>query len=596
MVGQALLDLWMERDEERYRAALESIGDHLIDFGLVGTWQAHRLKLIAMGADNSELQREKIESLVVNAQSLISEIIALGESRSIKDEVRLLGLITVALSGGQELPSSITLELSPSRQAIDMYCLASFMGRNFDGMRIVCEALKRNNCQSRTMDALLYYSDIKKTSLIQRGEQVRNEEPMLVSPWEVFNTVLTELCSAIHNIHCLEWTDASKRCSIIRNAYPQCDEAIWLESAISLCTYNKQTQAEWTMFRECELLGGSDIERTKCLVRREEVRNICRILERDRGWGMDQSYESLARSIDIHNHHLDAAYNKAESLIEDAADTEIANSAYDPFELALFASHLERIEFDNYKPLRSIQQISEIGLLIVTGPSGPYNSNLGQLLKESGFNEVVRLDDCFEAMVIIIEQRFKKKYPQDIMALKDQEVFELRQFLWQNIAFSHGGQDCTRLVWSSDKAYRYIGLAWLLFDDCISLCCLPPLRELVIAQFAQMGGYSHRHATATLSELVAYQVDYSLIVDRWRLLVEDKLVFISMAGHAGDELLAACAQILDLEYNGKPISSEEYIRDILPSRCQYQRLFGMLEEFEEDLDKIESIFSEASRS
>lgn len=596
MLGQALLDLWLEGDENRYKVSLEKLGDHLIDYGLVGTWQAHRLRLITLGNDSSELQREKIESLLINAQSLINEIIALEENRTVKDEVRLLGLITVALSGGQELPSSIIVELSPSRQAIDLYCLASFMGRNFDGMRIVCEALKRNNCQSRTMDAVLYYSDVKKTSLIQRGEQVRNEEPMLMTPWEVFNTVITELCSAIHDIHCLEWIDARKKCTGILNVYSQCGEARWLESAICLCNYNTPTQATWTMFKECELLGASYIERTKSLVRRDEVRNICRILERDRGWGMDQAYERLARSIEIHNQHIDGAYDKVDALIEDAADTEMANSTYDPFELTLFASHLERIEFHSYRSVSSVLQVSEIGLLIVTGPSGPYMSNLERLLKTSGFNGLVRLDDCFEAMIIAIEQRFKKKYPQDIMILDEHEIFELRKFLWQNIAFTHGDKDCSRLVWCSDRAYRYIGLAWLLFEDCISLCCLPPLRELVIAQFAQMAGYSHRHATATLSELVAYQVDYSLIADRWKLLTNEKLLFVLMTGHAGEELLGSCSEILGVEFDRSSIDSEESIRSLLPCRHQYERLFMILEEFEEDFDTIENIFAEASRS
>ena len=596
MVGKTLLDLWLETNENTYKASLEKAGDTLIDLGLVGTWQAHRLQLIEMGTDASELQRERIERLVINAQSLISEIIALKERRTIKDEVRLLGLITVALSGGQELPSSVTLELSPTREAIDLYCLASFMARNFDAMSIVCEALKRNNCQSRTMDAVLYYHAIKKTSLIQRGEFVRNEEPLLVTPWEVFNSVITELCSAIHHIHCLEWEGAIQKCSAILDAYPQCSEARWIKSTIGLCNYQRQTMLGWTMYKECELMGAHEIERTKSLVKRPEVKELCRVLNRDRGWGMDQAYERLAKSIEIHNQHLDAAYRSAEEMIEDAADTEITNSTYDPFELALFASHLERLQSEKVRfNLISSQQVSDIGIIVVTGPAGPYMSNLEHLFSNSGFNGLARLDNCFEAMEMLIEQKFKKKYPQDIMRLDAEEILELRRFLWQNIAFSHGGKDCKRLVWCSDKAYRYIGLVLVLFDDCISLCCLPPLRELVIAQFAQMGGYSHKHATATLSELVAYLVDYSTIVSTWKLLANEKVDLILMAGHTGKEILVNCAEILELGHNGTLFNTEELLKALIPGADQYERLFGMLQEFGEDIEAIESVFAKGCK-
>ena len=591
-VGKTLVQLWKETNEDLYKLKLEGIGNYLIDLGLVGTWQANRLQLIEMGVDVPELQRERIQQLVVNTQPLISEIIALGGNRTTKDEIRLLGLITVALSGGQDLPSSILQELNPSREAIDLYCLSGLIARNFDSLMIICTALKRNACQSRVMDAIFYYDAVKKTALVQRGEFIRDEEPLLITPWEDLSAIIKNLCSVIHLIHCQELDEALQKCCGILNKYPQCSEALWLQSAIGICNYQKQDKALWTLFRECELFGARRVEIVQCLLQRPLVRELCKVIGRDRGWGLDQSCEKQARSIEVQYLHLDRMYSEAELMIEEAADSEIANSSYDPFALALFASELERLELAKFPFYQAhSQQFPDVGILIVTGPEGPYMANLEHSLKQSGFNGLIRLDDCFEAMETLVEQRFKKKYPQDLTSFTQEEVFELQRFLWQNIAFSHGGKNCTRMVWSSENAFKYIGLALLLFNDCQSVCCLPPMRQLIVAQFSQMGGYTHKHATATVSELIAYLVDYSTIVHTWKLLAEEQISISKIDGHAGMNIILRCREILDLDTSTILANTEEFLATLIPNEDQYPRIYQKLEEFEDDINSIETCFA-----
>jgi hypothetical protein len=591
-LGQSLLDLWREPNTDIYARRLKEVGNSLIEFGLIATWQAHRLQLIEMGEDAPEQQYSMARTLVSNAESLLSELSARADKLDVRDEVRLLSLITVGLSGGQELPSSITINLKPSREAVDIYSIASFIARNFDTTRIVCGALKKNNCQSRTMDSLLYYTSIKETALIQRGEIARNEEPMILTPWEDLNIVISHLRAAVHLVHCLEWDHANSKCDEVLNIFPQCCEAKWLRTSIALRNHDRNRCAYWTMIKDCELLGAHTIERTKALINGPKIECLCNVLDHNPGWGMDQAYERLAKSVEAQKFHLAGMYTRAKEIIESTADREIASSSYDPFELALLASQVEDIDPKEWEK-RAVckQNISDIGIVVVSGPAGPYMSNVEHSLTSSGFDGLVRLDECFKAMEMMIEERYKKKYPQDLARLGEQEIIELRQFLWQNIAFTHGGKTLDKLVWCSDAAYRYIGLAVILFAECTALLCLPPVEQLIIAQYAQMAGYSYKHATATLSELVAHLVDYTTISNAWNLLCRSKVIMIPMACHSGDEILRHCNEALGIEGCQQLANSEELLESLLPQQSQYEELFEMLEEFGDDLSSIEQAFS-----
>ena len=169
-----LLTAW-ELDHERYLKDVSSdLGAQAIQFGLLGLWQQIHLDRISSGLEPLVDQIEKTEILSANALDLIQEIISSisSQERTVQDDVRLLGLITLCISRSEALPSDLLENLNIQRESVDILALALLHSRSFSIATLLSEVAPRLSEISRTFEALMTYINILSDPTICRANVI----------------------------------------------------------------------------------------------------------------------------------------------------------------------------------------------------------------------------------------------------------------------------------------------------------------------------------------------------------------------------------------------------------------------------------------
>jgi len=594
-----------ELDHDRYlNDVSRDLGAQAIQFGLLGLWQQIHFDRISCGLDPVVDQIEKAQILSQNALSLILEILSRSspQERTVREDVRLLGLITLCISRSEQLPVDLLENLILHRESVDIFTIGLFHSRAFSTASLLSRVVPRLSEISRCFESLIAYIDIISDPLVSRGNVVTKTSPFVVTPWPKFTTLIQGLMDIAGLIHNYRYQESVDQCECLLTSYPSCPE---LRSLYSLSLYFSAESIEAIATSELNspdplLLYFSDsflftpFDRLIYLsaFKPSFVESICS--EKDiLRLGLDDQFYELRSQLQIQLAFNNKNGFDLQELTSTHTDQLLRDSRYDPFRLALHSAQLKKIDPSLFvSPSADLRPPLPCNLTFVIGLPSPHWSQLKRIL--SSISQYATFDSTalLARLSIQLSDLVGQGYPATLDQITEDQVEMIRRSYLQNLAICFGGQEEEMIIDFLPLSFEHIGLLALAFPESRFLAIHPPIQDSIISSYLEVNGYSSSHATATLSELTAYCYDYAEILVSWSTFLKSRLAAInfSAATIEGDaSLLKEMFPLID-EKNLMPFKPYGDFQ-VIKSFESFEFLSSEIEEYSSDIVDVESLLS-----
>lgn len=598
-----LLTAW-ELDHERYLKDVSSdLGAQAIQFGLLGLWQQIHLDRISSGLEPLVDQIEKTEILSANALDLIQEIISSisSQERTVQDDVRLLGLITLCISRSEALPSDLLENLNIQRESVDILALALLHSRSFSIATLLSEVAPRLSEISRTFEALMTYINILSDPTICRANVITNTSPFIVTPWPSLTNLMQGLVDVAGRLHNYHYQESVDQCEQLLKSYPSCPE---LRSLYALSIYFAAKSSDsisnsdldtpdplLLYYSECFLFTPFDRLIYLSAFKQSSIERICaqKVMLR---LGLDDKFYELRSQLQIQL----ALNNKngfdLQELTSTHTDQLLRTSGYDPFKLALHSAQLKKIEPSLFVPSSvDFQPQLPCPLTFVVGLPSPHWSQLKRILGSVDQYAVVDSTALLARLSSQFSDLVSQGYPATLDQLTDDQVSMIRMSYLQNLAICFGGQDKDRIIDFLPLSFEHIGLLSLAFPEAQFLAIHPPIYESILSSYLEVNGFSSSHATATLSELTAYCYDYAEILEIWSNVLKSRITVINFAATTLESDISFLKEVFPLiDEMHMPVKPSGPF-EIVESFDSYEFLSNDVEEFSSDIADVDKRLS-----
>ena len=601
--SELLLSAW-ELDHERYLNDVSSdLGAQAIQFGLLGLWQQIHLDRISCGLEPIADQIEKTEILSANALNLIQEITTSipSQEKTVQDDVRLLGLITLCISRSEPLPSDLLENLSLHRESVDILSLSLLHSRSFSIASLLSEVAPQLSEISRTFESLIVYIKNLSDPITYRASIITKSVPFIVTPWSKLTTLmqgLIEVAGLLHNYHYQESVD---QCEQLLKSYPSCPElrglyalSIYFAAKSSDSIANSDLSSPDPLllyYSECFLFTPFDRLIYLSAFKQSFVEKICAQKEMIR-LGLDDKFYEIRSQLQIQL----ALNNKngfdLQELTSTHTDQLLRTSGYDPFKLALHSAQLKKLEPSLFAP-SSVDTHPQFpcALTFVVGLPSPHWSQLKRIL---GFVDQYAVVDS-TAFLARLSRQFSdivsQGYPATLDQLTADQVSMIRLSYLQNLAICFGGQDKDMVIDFLPLSFEHIGLLSLAFPEAQFLAIHPPIYKSILSSYLEVNGFSSSHATATLSELTAYCYDYAEIMETWSNILKSRITVVNFTATTLESDVSLLKEVFPLIDEkcmpAKPCGSFE----IVDSFDCHEFLSNDIQEFSSDIADVDKMLS-----
>ena len=600
---RSLLSAWKLEHNQYLQQVSLKLGAEAIQFGLLGLWQQIDLERTSCGLDQIKSQVEKTEILSNNALKLIQEITVPGakSDRSVCNDVRLLGLISLCISRSEQLPGDLFDNLSLHREAVDLFALSVLHSRSFSTATLINEVAPQLAKSSRTFEALITYLSVLSDPTVNRANLLTNTGAFVVTPWPDVTRLFESLISIAGHLHNYKYQEAKLHCEQVLAEFPSCPE---LRLLYTLSNYFAVDKSEYILSQEfkfpdpfllyrCEKFLFTPFDRLIYLSAFGDasVRHITipKALPR---LGLDNEFYELRVQLQIQLAHHQNNYFDLQSLVSSHTDQLLRSSGYDPFKLALHSAQLKKL--DPYIFTSSTKELElrlPCDLTFVVGLPSPHWSQLQMILRTIDEYAIIDSSCLLKKVFTSFANLVGNGYPVTLDQLTDEQISEFRLSYLQNLAICFGGQDKEEIIDFLPDSFEHIGLLAMAFPESRFIAIHPPIRESIIASYLEVNGFSSSHATATLSELTAYYYDYAEILESWSSILSTRIDRINFTTNS----IASDASHLHRVFNRlcedldvlMPRGSFEFL-DVLD---YLKPLSVEIEEYSEDIARVERILT-----
>lgn len=607
MEHQSFADLLVSawgRDHDQYlREDSIQLGAEAIQFGLLGLWQQIHLDRQACGLQPLQDQIDKTETLAVNALSLIQEILSSSSSkeRSVREDIRLLGLITLCISRSEQLPGDLLQNLSLHRESIDVFSIALLHSRSFSIASLLSEVAPQLSETSRTFESLVAYIQILSDPTIHRANVISNISPFIVTPWPQLTTLIEGLASIAGHLHNYHYQQALAECETLFKVFPSCPE---VRSLYAVSNYFAAKSSDFipcenlnlpdplflyysesflfTPFDRLIYLSAFDYLSVSQISSPKDLPHL----------GLDNKFYELRSQLQIQLAHANKNSFDLQEIASTHTDQLLRTSGYDPFKLALHAAQLKKLDTAVFDSIScDVQPPFPCDLTFVVGLPSPHWSQLKDLLSSVDKYAVVDSTALLTRLCDQCSDLVSQGYPATLDQLTNDQISMIRLSYLQNLSICFGGQDKDKVIDFLPLSFEHIGLLALAFPESNFLAIHPPVRESILSSYLEVNGFSSGHATATLSELTAYCYDYAEILESWSGILDSRIKVINFSSNTLIPEIPEVKEVFELididSVPSVPHGSFE-ISEVLDA---YDFLSNDIQEFTEDIENVDQILS-----
>ena len=598
-----LVSAW-GRDHHQYlREDSIHLGAEAIQFGLLGLWQQIQLDRQVCGLQPLRDQIDKTEIVAANASSLIQEILSSSPSkdRSIRQDIRLLGLITLCISRSEQLPGDLLQSLSLHRESIDVFSIALLHSRSFSIASLLSEVAPQLSETSRTFESLIAYIQILSDPTIHRANVISNISPFIVTRWPQITTLIEGLASIAGHLHNYHYQQALAECETLYKVFPSCPE---VRSLYALSNYFAAKSFD---FIPCENINLPDplflyfsesflftpFDRLIYLSAFDDLPVPQISTPQDLPHlGLDNKFYELRSQLQIQLAHGNKNSTDLKELASTHTDQLLSTSEYDPFKLALHAAQLKKLDTSLFDSIPcDVQPPFPCDLTFVVGLPSPHWSQLKGVLSSVDKYAVVDSTALLTRVCDQCSDLLSQGYPATLDQLTIDQISMIRLSYLQNLAICFGGQAKDKVIDFLPLSFEHIGLLALAFPESNFLAIHPPVRESILSSYLEVNGFSSGHATATLSELTAYCYDYAEILQSWSDMLDSRISVINFTSNTLISEILDVKEVFGLIDVASMPSAPHGSFEISEIFNAYEFLSNDILEFTEDIEKVDCILS-----
>ena len=515
---------WGLPEDEYIEQAISELGSVLLDFGFITAWHSLKAESAMKGVELSNEQHHLVVQLEKFSSELLDELLRIQSPRELRDDCRIIGLLHHIQTAGRDLPPNIAELAALPRDAFDNYILTSLISRDHITTIRVIEVLKGS---TRLSESYQHYITSYSSPLVHRNLRIASQCKKSISPWREISDAIDSLVEVVSYIHDMQYSDAKNICNQVLAVLPNLQEAKFLNRVIEhyhSSVYDKP-DIDPLMLYGSEVLGisWSDVwdkyKNTDNI--REYINNIMSMK------AFDVSLYNRAQFLTIQCKYQDEMYESLWKEVEALNDNLIRVSQYDVFSLTAFATRLEGL---STMPVNYNKYEDSIlnHITFITGLPGPHFSRLRSWLAKSEDVACMYSDQVLKGMAQYVYDKFEEKYPSSIEQLDTDDLLQLRKIYLLHLAFCYGDRQIERIIDIIPSGFKHIGLLSLIFPEAKFIAIHPNLYDHLKFSFMSLFGFDSSHANATMSELVGYAYDYSLIIDRWKKHLGSKLDYVNL--------------------------------------------------------------------
>ena len=605
---QSLLSAWKLDHRQYLQQASSLLSAEAIQFGLLGLWQQVYMDRVSFGLDLLPDQTKKVETISNNALKLIQEIISQGSQgeRSIRDDVRLLGLVSLCISRSEQLPDDLLENLSLHREAIDIFALSLLHSRSFAIAKLISEVAPHLTEISRTFESLIVYINFSSDPTVNRAVSLSNAPVFMLTPWTEVTELFKSLISIASCLHNYKYQQARLECEQLSSLFPSCPE---VRSLYALANYFSADKVEDIVDHDFSCPDPLLLYRAEAFLFTPfdrliylsafgdaPIRTICmpqKLLQ----LGLDGEFYELRSQLQIQLAHNKENSFDLQSLVSSHTDKLLRSSGYDPFKLALYSAQLKKVDAQYFMHSQvQLEPPLPCELTFVVGLPSPHWSQLKTVLKSVPEYAVIDSSTLLEKLYDRCTNLTGNSYPATLDQLTTEQIFSIRLSYLQNLAICFGGCDKEEVVDFLPGSFQHIGLLAKVFPESRFLAIHPPVRESIIASYLEINGYSSGHATATLSELTAYCYDYAEILGDWSSVLKSRLNVINFSDQTITSEVLGLKEIFALLRADLSFAMPRGSFTVSDVSEASSFLTPDLDEFAEDIDSVnKSLFSLSPR-
>ncbi len=571
-----------------------------LDCGLIGCWQQINLDLQLSGSCLPIDQHEYVQSLSANAENLINELadLQLNSQKTIRDDIRLLGLIGLCVSRSDDLSPQLFERISFHREAIDIFCLSILHSRNYKLVFLLHQASSQFSEISRTFESLLTLMEYFTSPLSHRYNILSDDEFFFISPWEDLTGIFNDLSLIVCNLHDLNYKLAVNQTIAVSNKYPSCPIIIFLNSTCHYFVDNLTPDvanldldamflygAEYFNFKIFDLL----IYLNRCK-KFTSMSSIILNLGLPK-YGLDHDFLQLFARLKSQIFYSFDRLSEHRDWIESSANEILSNSNYDPFKLTLFSSQLTPNSLSLSNVSDSLQPAVPCRLTFLTGLPGPHWSQLRSYIRSAPNFACMCSDLLIESVYNVLFKNTTLKYPSSLPELNLQQVFNARNFYLQNLSFCFGGKDVNGILDIIPGSFIHLPLLSYLFPEAKFVIINPDIKQSILASYLQVNGFSSEHCTASLSELTAYSLDYASIISHLKSIFPECISIFNLDNTDNFSQFNVLFELLDIDLSINSTSFDDSLIDFSSMFVNYDFLHEQMLELEDELTETLSLLN-----
>lgn len=572
--------------EEYLSFCLKRLSPFLIEHGLLFAWSSLYFEMGAMGQSLPHNDLLCFKNIANNSPALLRSLEVLPSPRSVRDDLRYLGLLSFqSLISNNSTSYANDLHYSLHRDALEVYSFFCFWSRFFAGSEFLTGLVQSSNgAASRGLESFTAICSILSSPIDFRLSLLQGEAPSFSTKYTDLSCIYSSFFDVVSLIHGLRYSEAFNLASQLSSKYPQFSTLRSLLHSIDFFFLSSASNFgsnidHFLLYPYTQLLPGLYDPKSYISLCSSKYLSFISSSNNTLFNSVDRQLSITLFQAHLSSLPLSSVLSQYEKI--GVVNDQIASSSsFDPFELkykgkfvsALLSSGLD-LSVDPDMP----------DIKFLTGVSSPaYNLFSTHLLDTAilGINSSDLLQTLFSVSKMeMISNNFSSCEKPFLQA-------ELKMYL-QNVAFS-----CTSSFYPSciDICPECISeaiFATFLFGLPKLYVYSPPVLPYLIFTHFLLYGFSSFHISPTLSDIISHLINSLEIFNSVKSAFPSRIAFYS-----GSHEFDSSSYHYGLEQNLKHFFSTSFFNidhSSSESRDTYDFFYSELYSLKDDIAYSESL-------
>ena len=221
-ISKIFLHAWSLEKEENIEFHQRYFLEFCLDYGLLSAWQYSRNFLYLNDKLIPNAQIELAEKISSEKILLINQLLDASEDRCIKDDIRLIGLTTSAISQNPGIIKDLLPRLNIQSEAIDLMPFISLHGRSITTSTIINQGLCEGGIINSSLQSLQEYYKLTTSCIYSQVSDIDNEGLFIINSSHQMRDLLEGLCNVAKLIHKYRFDEAVELCKLHMINLPSC--------------------------------------------------------------------------------------------------------------------------------------------------------------------------------------------------------------------------------------------------------------------------------------------------------------------------------------------------------------------------------------